>query len=58
VLLKAGEANLPEESVVNISQIFTVSKIQLGEKIGTLSAERVRQMLDGVRLVTEPRELD
>ncbi len=58
VLLEAGEANLPEESVVNISQIFTLSKTQLGEKIGTLSAERVRQILDGVRLLTEPRELD
>ena len=58
VLLEAGEANLPEPSVVNISQIFTISKTQLGEKIGTLSAERVRQILDGVRLLTEPRELD
>jgi mRNA interferase MazF len=58
VLLEVGEANLPEQSVVNISQIFTLSKTQLGEKIGTLSAERVRQILDGVRLLTEPRELE
>jgi mRNA interferase MazF len=58
MLLEAGEANLPEQSVVNISQIFTVSKNQLGEKIGTLSSERVRQILDGVWLLTEPRELD
>ena len=54
VLLEAGEANLPERSVVNISQILTVSKTQLGEKIGTLLIERVRQILDGVRLLIEP----
>ncbi len=58
VLLEAGEANLPEPSVVNVSQIFTVDKRQLGVKMGTLSPERVRQILDGVRLVIEPREVE
>jgi len=56
VLLEAGEADLPEQSVVNVSQIFTINKSQLGEKIGTLSAERIRQILDGIRLVFEPHE--
>ena len=55
VALEPGEANLPKQSVVNVSQIFTVDKSQLGEKIGTLSGRRVRQILDGVRLVLEPR---
>lgn len=58
VLLEAGEADLPEQSVVNVSQILTVDKSQLGEKIGRLSAERVRQILDGIRLVVEPREAE
>jgi mRNA interferase MazF len=58
VLLEAGEADLPEQSVVNVSQILTIDKSQLGEKIGTLSAERVRQILDGIRLVVEPREAE
>ena len=58
VLLEAGEADLPEQSVVNVSQILTLNKSQLGEKIGTLSAERVRQILDGIRLVVEPREAE
>lgn len=57
VLLKAGEGDLPEQSVVNVSQIFTVDKKQLGEKIGTLSAERVQQIIDGVGLVIKPREV-
>jgi mRNA interferase MazF len=58
VLLEAGEADLPEQSVVNVSQILTIDKSQLGEKIGTLWAERVRQILDGIRLVVEPREAE
>jgi mRNA interferase MazF len=56
VLLKPKEANLPKQSVVNVSQIFTVDKTQLAEKIGTLSAWRVREILSGIRLLTEPRE--
>jgi len=43
--------------VVNVSQIFTVDKSQLSDKIGTLSARRVRDILNGIRLLTEPREL-
>jgi len=57
VLLRKGEANLPKRSVVNVSQIFTVDKADLVERIGTLSSKRVRQILDGVRLLTEPRDV-
>jgi mRNA interferase MazF len=57
VLLRPGEANLPKQSIVNVSQIFTVDKRQLEEKIGTLSAQRVREIIKGVRLVLEPRDL-
>jgi mRNA interferase MazF len=55
-LLAQKEANLPKQSVVNVSQIFTVDKTQLDEYIGTLSAERIRQILKGIKLVIEPRE--
>jgi mRNA interferase MazF len=58
VLLEKGEASLPKQSVVNVSHIFTVDKRNLGEKIGALSRRRVRQILDGIRLVIEPRDLD
>jgi mRNA interferase MazF len=57
VLLKPGEANLPKQSIVNVSQIFTVDKRQLEEKIGSLSTLRVREILGGIRLVLEPRSL-
>ncbi|TWI75568.1 mRNA interferase MazF [Desulfobotulus alkaliphilus] len=58
VLLKKGEANLPKKSVVNISQIFTVNKSDLSEKIGTLSKNRILQILQGINLLTEIREID
>jgi mRNA interferase MazF len=56
VALEKGEANLPRPSVAVVSQLFTVDKDQLQEYIGTLPARRVRQILDGLRLVTEPKE--
>lgn len=56
VLLDPGEANLPKRSVVNVSQILAVDKAQLSEKIGSLSAQRVREILDGIKLVLEPRD--
>ncbi len=58
VLLNRGEANLLKQSVVNVSQIFTVDKSDLVEKIGTLSPQRVRQILDGIQLLMEPREVE
>ena len=57
VLLELGEANLDRESVVNVSQIFTVDKALLTEKIGTLSKKRIRQILAGLAIVTEPQEI-
>jgi mRNA interferase MazF len=56
VLLEKGEAHLPEQSVVNVSQILTVDKSRLSEKIGALSPRRVRRILAGISLVLEPSE--
>ena len=58
VLLEKGEANLPKQSVVNVTQIFTVDRGDLVERIGGLSRKRVRQILDGVLLLMEPRDVD
>lgn len=58
VLLDKDEANLPKKSVVIISQVFTVNKHDLAEKIGTLSKDRVNHILTGIKLITEPREVD
>lgn len=58
VLLEKGEGQLPKASVVNVSQILTVDKSQLGEYVGTLSPNRVNHILDGISLFLEPRDLD
>lgn len=57
VLLDRGEANLLKESVINISQIYTVNKYDLIEKIGQVSEEKFQQILDGLKLLIEPQEL-
>jgi mRNA interferase MazF len=57
VLLKKGEANLKKDSVANISQLVTVDKTDLVELIGTLSVPRVREIVHGIRLLIEPRDL-
>ncbi|MBA3027707.1 MAG: type II toxin-antitoxin system PemK/MazF family toxin [Desulfobacteraceae bacterium] len=58
VTLKKGEANLSKKSVVNISQLFTVNKNDLSEKIGTLSKSRISEIIEGIQLLMEPREVD
>jgi mRNA interferase MazF len=49
VLLDVGEGGLPRQSVVVVSQISSVEKARLGERIGSLSGERVEQILAGLR---------
>lgn len=49
VLLEVGEGNLPKQSVVIVSQVSSVEKARLGERIGAISDERVEQILAGLR---------
>lgn len=58
VTLDKGEANIPKKSVINISQIFTVNKSDLIEKIGILSKERFFEVLEGINLLMDPKEID
>lgn len=58
VLLKMGEANLSKTSVVNISQIVTVNKTDLKEKIGQVSKQRIEEIISGMKLLIEPRDYD
>ena len=54
VLLDTDEANLPRQSVVEVSKLLifsTVYKTQLGDYIGSLSAQRVDQVLAGLRFL-------
>ena len=56
ILLDRKETNLPKDSVVNVTQVFTIDKTQLAEYVGRLSSKRVREIVNGIKLVVEPRE--
>lgn len=58
VLLVPGEANLREQSVVNTSQIFTLNKLDLAERIGALDGERVQEIISGINLLLAPRQVE
>lgn len=49
--LDIGEANLTRRSIVEVAKLLSVEKGQLGDYIGSLSAERVEQILAGIGLV-------
>jgi mRNA interferase MazF len=53
VALKKGDARLPRPSVVNVSQIFTVDKSNLEERVGRLPRPALAAVLAGLRLVFE-----
>src|SRR4028119_103480 len=49
VLLEAGEGNLPKRRVVVVSQVSSIEKASLGERIGSLPDARMEQILAGLR---------
>ena len=51
VLIKKNQIELPEDSVVNITQIVTIDKSELLEYVGTLSERKMEQIENGLRLV-------
>jgi mRNA interferase MazF len=51
VRLRKGEAGLPQASVVNVSQLRTVDRARLAERIGSVGDERVGQILRGLALM-------
>jgi mRNA interferase MazF len=51
VALRKREANLPKRCVVNVTQIKSVDKNGIKEKIGTLSEKRMAEVYEGVKLV-------
>lgn len=53
VLLEIGEANLDKRSVVVVSRVSSINKSQLGQYIGSLSEQRIRQVLAGISFLQE-----
>jgi len=57
VVIEKGEANMPKKSVVNVTQLYTVDKRDLLDRIGKVSKEKLEMILEGVKLVLEPRRV-
>jgi len=51
VVLRKGEANLPKKCVVNVTQIKSVDKTSIKEKVGTLSKKKMDEVQEGLKLV-------
>lgn len=52
-LRKSKKIGLTKNSVLNVSQIYTIDKSFLSEKIGKLSSAQIREMGDGLKLVLD-----
>ena len=50
VLLPATDSGLPKDSVVNVSQVVTLDKSQLTEKVTKLPSRYMRAVNDGLKL--------
>ena len=53
VVLRKGEANLKKECVLNATQIKSVDKRSVQEKIGTLSDKRMTEVYAGIKLIMD-----
>jgi mRNA interferase MazF len=51
VRLRKGEAKLSKASVIDVTQLQTIDKVDLTERIGVLDRDRLTQVLDGIALV-------
>ena len=51
VMLPKKMTGLPQDSVANVSQIITVDRYYLSDRIGILPAGTMRRIDDGLRLV-------
>jgi mRNA interferase MazF len=57
VRLRRGEAGLPHASVVNISQLRTMDRTRLVDRVGVLGASRMREVLTGLVLLLGTDEI-
>jgi len=54
VRLRKGEGGVPRPSVVNVTQIATIDRLDIESVAGRLSRPRLAEIWSGVRLVLEP----
>jgi mRNA interferase MazF len=54
VLISKGDGGLKKQSVVNISQIVTINKNDLAEKLGALKPQTTLKIIEGLELLFSP----
>lgn len=57
VLLEQGNFGIKKASVVNITQLFTVDKKDLNEYIGSISHQKMKQIISGINMLLQPMEI-
>jgi mRNA interferase MazF len=53
VLLSTRASGLPKDSVVNVSQVVTIDRATLSERVGQLDGKTLTALSRGVRLVLD-----
>jgi mRNA interferase MazF len=53
VSLRKGEANMPKSCVINVTQLKSVDKSSLVEKIGSLPDKKMEEFFAGLKLVMD-----
>ena len=51
LLIKSKQSGLARDSVINVSQLLTVDKSLLTERMGELNPQHMHQLEEGLRLV-------
>jgi mRNA interferase MazF len=51
IILRRRESRLSNDSVVNVSQLVTLNKRLLVDRVGRIPLARIREVEDGLRLV-------
>lgn len=51
VLVERGVGGMKEDSVVNVTQLFTIDRTDLLEYLGRLPKNKIEKIDDGLRLV-------
>jgi mRNA interferase MazF len=57
VRLRRGEAGLPRPSVVNVSQLATVDRQRLSDRVGAIGPSRMVEVLRGLALLLGTDEM-
>lgn len=53
VIIKKGEAHMPWQGVVNVTQIISIEKKRIEERIGALPDELMEKVCNGLKMIMQ-----